>query len=205
MSTSCMAVLHNDFTTRMYIELVTPKSTETWDICLHYSLLNAQNAEVRAKQFVLECLTFEDRSTQIAAMFCLMYEEALTKVGRSSSIARMVLHIFRKISITSLISSTERGHTTVRSSDLNHLAEIVTKCIRLVPRDSSVSFDFAEFTTLALNFISTSCAASDVLESMRKTYIIPGNDLLILLDGDERANLSELLEKGGELRVIPCL
>jgi hypothetical protein len=77
---------------------------------------------------------------------------------------------------------------------------------QLASRDSSVSFDFSEFTTVALSFIGTSCAVSDVIEKMRKTYIVPGNDLLSFMDdGNERAHLGELLRKGGNLEIIPCL
>jgi hypothetical protein len=118
----------------------------------------------------------------------------------------LILHILRKIGLSDLLSAAERGSTTARSSDLNHLAKIVTGCIRIIPRDNSVSFDFAEFTNVALSFIGTSCAVSDVLESMRKVYSIPGNDLLSLVnDGKERIILGELLRKGGELQIIPCL
>jgi hypothetical protein len=206
MSTPCMTVLLNDFTTRMHVELVSAKCTEAWDICLHYLLLHAQNVPAQARQFALDCLASPNRSTEMAAMFCLMYEDSLNRVGHGSGTARMTLHIFRKIGMGALIAAAERGSTSVHSSELNHLAEIVTGCIRIAPRDLSVSFDFAEFTTIALSFISTSCAVSDVLESMRKTYSIPGNDLLALCDdSDERALLGELLRKGGDLKVIPSL
>jgi NACHT domain len=206
MSTPCLTVLLNDFKTRMHIELVSVKSTEPWDICLHYFLLHAQNVPAQARTFALDCLASVDRSTEMAGMFCLIYDGALNHAAHASGVARLILHIFRKIGIAALISSAERGSTTVLSNDLNHLAAIVTACTKIASRDASVSFDFAEFTTVALNFIGTSCAVSDVIESIRKTYIIPGNDLLALLnDSNERAMLGELLRKGGDLKVIPCL
>jgi hypothetical protein len=158
MSTSCMTVLLNDFTTRMHVELVNDKSTEAWDICLHYFLLHAQNVPSQARQFALDCLASTDRSTEMAAMFCLIYEDSLNRVGHGSGAARMILHIFRKIGIGALIAAAERGNTSVHSSELNHLAEIVTACIKVASRDLSVSFDFAEFTTIALSFLGTSCA-----------------------------------------------
>ena len=206
MTTPCMTVLLNDFSTRMNIELATAKSTEPWDICLHYFLLHARHAATRAKEFASQCLGSDDRRAEMAAMFCLMYEDSLTTVGRGSAIAQIITHIFRRIGIDALYTAVERGSTSVRSNDLNHLAEIVTRCIKLLSRDASVSFDFSEFTTVALSFIGTSCAVSDVIEKMRKSYIIPGNDLLSLVDDrNERAHLSELLRKGGDLEIIPCL
>ena len=67
-----------------------------------------------------------------------MYEDSLTIVGRGSAIAQMIVHIFRRIGIDALYSAAERGSTSVRSNDLNHLAEIVTKCIKLSSRDASL-------------------------------------------------------------------
>ena len=118
----------------------------------------------------------------------------------------MIFHIFRKIGIDSLISAAERGETVVRSNELNHLAEIVTASIKITPRDSGVSFDFAEFTNIALRYFGNSCAVSDVIENMRKTYRVPRNDLLSLTEQtNERMLLDELLRKDGDLRIIPSL
>jgi hypothetical protein len=206
MTTSCMTALLNNFKTRMEIELVNVKSETPWDICLHYFLLHADNAATRARQFALDCLTSSSRSTELAAMFCLIYEETMTRVGRGSAIARMVLHIFRKVGIDTLISAAVRGNATVRSSELNHLAQIVSSCIKIGFRDLSVSFDFAEFTTIASSYFGTSCAVTDMIETIRKMYNIPGNDLLFLAnDNTERSLLSELLSKGGKLTIIPSL
>ena len=60
MTTPCMTVLLNDFSTRMNIELVTAKSTEPWDICLHYFFLHAQHSATRAKEFAEQCLGSDD-------------------------------------------------------------------------------------------------------------------------------------------------
>jgi NACHT domain-containing protein len=206
MTTSCMSVLLNNFKTRLHVELVNKNSTDPWDICLHYFLLRADNAATRARQFALECLASTTRAAELAAMFCLMYEETLTVVGRGSAIARMVLHIVRKVGLDSLITAAERGSTTVRSSELNHLAQIVSSCMKIVSRDLSISFDFAEFTNIALNYFGTSCAVADMIETMRKIYNVPLNDLFFLTnDSSERAKLDELLRKGGNLEIIPSL
>jgi hypothetical protein len=171
-----------------------------------YVCFTHRNAATRAREFALECLKSPNRPSEIAAMFCLMYEDNLTIVGRGSAVARMILHIFSKFGLDTLNLAAERGEAVARSSDLNHLGKIITKCIKITPRVSSVSFDFAEFTTVALSYIGTACAVSDVLETMRKTYVVPGNDLLALLDaGNERALLGELLSKGSDLNIIPSL
>ena len=130
----------------------------------------------------------------------------MTRLGRGSALARMILHIFNGIGFDSLVAAVERGSITVRSSDLNHLAEIVTSCIKIVSRDLSVSFDFAEFTTVAVSYFGASCGVSDVIESMRKVYHVPGNDLLSLIkDTGHRAMLGDVLRKGGALKMIPSL
>jgi len=206
MSTPCISVLLNDFKTRMHVELIKPKHRDPWDVCLHFFLLRAQNVAVKAKEFALECLASDDPQIEIAAMFCLMYENSMNIIGRGASAARMVFHIFHKIGIESLVTAAERGETVVRSSSLNHLAAIVTQCVKISARDMSVSFDFAEFTNVALSYFSTSCAVTDVIESMRKTYIIPGNDLLVFADQtNERTILGGLLAIGGDLKIIPSL
>jgi len=67
-----------------------------------------------------------------------------------------------------------------------------------------VVFDFAEFSSVALSFISTSCAVSDVVDRIPKTYAIPANDVIFLAsEPQERAALSDLLRRQGKLRVIP--
>jgi hypothetical protein len=84
----------------------------------------------------------------------------------------------------------------------NHLAEIMISCIRR-GRDRSVTFDFAEFSAIALRFIGASCAVSDVIERMPASYLVPVNDLLTLAsDAEERSLLSEFLLKEGAVQVI---
>jgi hypothetical protein len=71
---------------------------------------------------------------------------------------------------------------------------------------SNVAFDFAEFTSVTLSFIGTSCAISDVIERIPNSFTIPGNDLLVSIkDLDERALVSELLRHDGLLKVIPVV
>jgi hypothetical protein len=202
MTTSCMSVLLNDYDTRMHIELAKETAGDPWDICLRYFLQHAEGAPVRARQFLMACLQTHEQNTELAAMYCLMYEDALAPAGGRSAIAHLLLHIFQRIGILDLISASERGSTTARSSELNHLAEVTSSCIQL-SRDTVV-FDFAEFTSVALSFISTSCAVSDVMDRVPKTYAIPANDIISLTsDPQERTTLADLLRRQGKLQIIP--
>jgi hypothetical protein len=134
-----------------------------------------------------------------------MYEDALSGPSADSAVARMVLHVLRRLGLSDLISAVERGETTARSSDLNHLAEIVTNSIRLM-RGSNVLFDFSGFSSVALNFIGTSCSVRDVIERIAKTFNIPDNNLLSLTtDTAERALISDLVRREGTIRVIPTI
>jgi hypothetical protein len=154
MTTDCMQILLNNFKTRMHVELVNPASGEPWDICLHYFLLHAENRPLDARKFLFVCLDTGDPPTELAAMYCIMYEDALSGPSVDSAVARMVIHMFRRLGLSDLISAMERGETAARSSDLNHLAEIVTNSIKLT-RGSNVVFDFSGFSSVALNFIGT--------------------------------------------------
>jgi hypothetical protein len=202
MTIPCMTVVLSDFATRMHVELVKPIVADPWDVCLHYFLIQAENEPVKVRQYLSECLKANRAETSLAAIYCLTYEAVLTPDDRGSAIAEVVMHVIRGIGLYDLISASQRGSTTARSSEVNHLAEIMTSCIRR-GRDRSVTFDFAEFSTIALSFIGASCAVSDVIDRMPNSYLVPVNDLLILAsDAEERSLLSEFLLKEGAVQVI---
>jgi hypothetical protein len=205
MTTDCMQILLNNFTTRMHVELASPTSADPWDVCMHYFLLHAENKAVDARNFLFACLATGKPPTELAAMYCIMYEDALSGSSVDSAVARMVIHIFRRLGLSDLISAVERGETTARSSELNHLAEIVTNSIKLT-RGMNVFFDFSGFSSVALNFIGTSCSVRDVIERIPKTFNIPANNLLFLAaDTDERILILDLVRHEGVIRVIPTI
>lgn len=205
MTTDCMQILLNNFKTRMHVEMINPAKAEPWDICLHYFLLHAENRPVDARKFLFICLDTGIPRAELAAIYCIMYEDALSGPSADSAVARMVLHVLRRLGLSDLISAVERGETTARSSNLNHLAEIVTNSIRLM-RGSNVLFDFSGFSSVALNFIGTSCSVRDVIERIAKTFNIPDNNLLSLTtDTAERALISDLVRREGTIRVIPTI
>jgi Restriction endonuclease len=205
MTTDCIQILLNNFTTRMHIELVSPVSADPWDVCMHYFLLHAENKPIDARNFLFTCLATGKPPTELAAMYCIMYEDVLSGSSVDSAVARMVIHIFRHLGLSDLISAMQRGETTARSAELNHLAEIVTNSIKLT-RGMNVFFDFSGFSSVALNFIGTSCAVRDVIERIPKTFNIPGNNLLFLAaDTEERALILDLVRHEGVIRVIPTI
>jgi hypothetical protein len=202
MTIPCLTVVLDDFTARLHVELVKPAVADAWDVCLHYFLVRAENEATKVRQYLLECLKTNRAEAVLAAIYCLTYEAALSPDDRGSAIAEVVMHVIRGIGLYDLISASERGSTTARSSEVNHLAEIMTSCIRR-GRDRSVTFDFAEFSAIALSFIGASCAVSDVIDRMPNSYLVPVNDLLFLTsDAEERSLLSEFLLKEGAVRVI---
>jgi hypothetical protein len=205
MTTDCIQILLNNFTTRMHIELVSPVSADPWDVCMHYFLLHAENKPIDARNFLFTCLATGKPPTELAAMYCIMYEDVLSGSSVDSAVARMVIHIFRHLGLSDLISAMQRGETTARSAELNHLAEIVTNSIKLT-RGMNVFFDFSGFSSVALNFIGTSCAVRDVIERIPKTFNIPGNNLVFLAaDTEERALILDLVRHEGVIRVIPTI
>lgn len=205
MTSDCMQILLNNFATRMHVELASLASADPWDICMHYFILHAENKPLEARNFLFTCLGTGNPSTEIAAIFCIMYEDALSGSSVDSAVARMVIHIFRRLGLSDLISAAERGETTARSADLNHLAEIVTNSIKLT-RGMNVIFDFSGFSAVALNFIGTSCSVRDVIERIQKTFNIPANNLLFLAaETAERALITDLLRHEGVIRVIPTI
>jgi hypothetical protein len=189
----------------MHVEQVTPKSADPWDICLRYFMLHAENKPLDARNFLFACLGTDNPPTELAAMYCIMYEDALSGSSIDSAVARMVIHIFRRLGLTDLISAEKRGEATAPSSDLNHLAEVVTNSIKFT-RGMNVIFDFSAFSSVALNFIGTSCSVSDVIERIPKTFNIPANNLLALaVDTAERSLLSDLVRHEGVIRIIPSI
>jgi NACHT domain len=205
MTTDCMQILLSNFTTRMHVELIRPESGDPWDICLHYFFMHADGRPVDARKFLFACLDTCKAPTELAAMYCIMYEDSLSASSADSAIARMIVHIFRRIGLYDLHSAVERGETTARSPDLNHLAEVVTKSIKLT-RGMNVIFDFAEFSSVALNFIGTCCSVRDVIERIPKTFNIPANNLLALAaDTSERSLIAELVRREGVIQVIPTV
>jgi hypothetical protein len=205
MTTDCMQLLLNNFTTRMHVECIRPTCADPWDICMHYFLLHADNKSEDVRKFLLACLGTVNPATELTAMYCIMYEHVLSPSSVDSTVARMVIHIFRRLGLYDLISAVERGETTARSSDLNHLADIVTNCIKLT-RGMNVIFDVSGLFAVALNFIGMSCSVRDVIERIPKTFSIPANDLLALAkDTEERSLLSDLMHHEGVIRVIPTI
>jgi hypothetical protein len=208
MTRSCMSVLLNDFPTRLHVEMANEKRTDDpWDICLYYFYVNSSRTEGDARQFAIRHLKSPHVSAELAAIFCLVYDDTLNVIGgRSSAIARLILHIFEKLGFESLATAVLRGSATVRSAELNHLATIASSCIEILPRSFSVSFDFSEFTALAVKYFGMSCSVSDLIETMATTLSVSSNDLLYLVtDTGYRATLSEILHKGGRLNLIPSL
>jgi hypothetical protein len=158
-----------------------------------------------ARKFLFICLDTRIPRIELAAIYCIMYEDALSGPSADSAIARMVIHVFRRLGLSDLISAMERGETVARSSDLNHLAEIVTSSIKLM-RGSNVVFDFSGFSSVALNFIGAACSVRDVTERIAKTFSIPDNNLLALAtDGAERTLILDLVRRDGSIRVIPTI
>jgi hypothetical protein len=205
MSTSCLTVLLNDIATRIHIELVKPTSADPWDICLHYFFLHASNASSEARKFLFACLESAHVQTELAAMYCLMYEDALSAPGSDSAMARMIFNVFRRIGLADLHSAAIRGDITAYSSEVNHFAEVITSCIRFA-RSTDVMFDSAEFSTVALSVIGNSCAVTDVIERIPTTFRIPGNNLLaVAADADERTLIADLLRHEGSVKVIPVM
>jgi hypothetical protein len=205
MTTDCLQIFLNNFKTRLHVELINPANAEPWDICLHYFLLHADNRPVDARKFLFICLDTGIPHVELAAIYCIMYEDALSGPSADSAIARMVIHMFRRLGLSDLISAMERGETVARSSDLNHLAEIVTCSIKLM-RGSNVVFDFSGFSSVALNFIGAACSVRDVIERIAKTFSIPDNNLLVLAtDSAERTLILDLVRREGSIRVIPTI
>lgn len=205
MTTDCISVLLNDFTTRLHIETVTPQTAEPWDICLRYFFLHADRKPVEARNFLYACLATANPAQELAAIHCLLYENAMAGAVAESAVAHMILHIFRRLGLHDLISAVERGDTVTRSPDLNHLAEVVSNCITLAP-GANVKFDFSSFSSTALNFIGTSCSVRDVIERIPKVSNIPGNNLVYLtVDVAERALIADLVNHEGAIRVIPTV
>ena len=202
MTVPCLNVLLSDFTTRMYIELTKPSAADAWDICLHYFLMQAENEPVKLRQYLSDCLSSGRAEAAFAAIYCLTYDTHLTPGDRGSAIAEAVMHVLRGIGWYDLISATKRGSATARSSEVNHLVEIINSCIRR-GRDRNVTFDFAEFCAITLSFIGQTCSVSDVIERMPKSYLVPVNDMLALAtDSDERSLLSEFLSTQGTVKII---
>ena len=172
---------------------------------MHYFLLHADNKPLDARNFLFGCLDTANPLTELAAIYCIMYEYALSEGSADSATARMVIHIFRRIGLNDLFSAAERGETTARSSDYNHLAEVVTNSIKFA-RGMNVIFDFSGFCSVALNFIGTSCSVLDVVERIPKIINIPANNLLTLVpDAGERALLADLVRREGGIRIIPTI
>jgi hypothetical protein len=204
MTIPCLTVVLSDFKARMHVELTKPAQADAWDVCLHYFLIHAENDPAKVREYLSECLNANRPETSLAVIYCLAYEAFLTPDDRGSAIARIVMHVIRGIGLGDLVtaSQSQRGSTTARSSEVNHLAQIMTSSIRR-GRDRSVTFDFAEFSNIALSFIGASCAVSDVIDRMPKSYHVPVNDLLYLTsNAEERSLLSEFLLKEGTVQVI---
>jgi len=131
-----------------------------------------------------------------------MYEDALSAPGADSAIAHMILHVLRRVGLVNLNSAAIRGDTTAPSWKVNHLAEVITSCIRFT-RTLDVMFDSAEFSSVALSFIGNS-SVSDVIERLPTAFRIPGNNLMAIATGrEERALIADLLRHEGSIKVVP--
>jgi hypothetical protein len=206
MSSDCLNVLLNDFNVRMAIELFKMDRADAWDVCLHYLFIRAGGwTPVSIRQWLFDCLVSGRPTNELAAIYCSMYEHFLATMAADRSVASMVLHIFRKIGFDILIAARERGQSVVRTSEVNHLATIVSNSIS-IGRDRSVVFDFNEFTTAALPYIGTSCAVPDVIDRMASAYRIPENNLLAAAaDAAERGLINELLAKEAKFKLTATI
>jgi hypothetical protein len=164
MTVECMNVLLNDYETRQYIRSIGSDGADAWDICLHYFLNKAEALDLNARHYLTDCLNSGKRASELAGMYCLVYEDGTSDLRTGVTIVRMFVHIFRRVGIADLISACHPGGTNVRSSEVNHLAKVVSQCIQVLGRESRVRFDFAEFIEVAKSFIGHSCVLDDIME-----------------------------------------
>jgi hypothetical protein len=68
-----------------------------------------------------------------------------------------------------------------------------------------MTFNFAEFTSIARSFMETSCVVDDMIEIVQ-VYSVPNNDLLTSVsEHADRSLLGELLRRRGGLDVIASM
>jgi hypothetical protein len=205
MGTASITVLFTQFLIRQHMYELVPSRAEPWDICLKYLLIRTEEGESQARTFLYDCLTSPTQTTELAAIFCLFYEQGAANPLSGSPVARVLVHIFTRLGISSLIGAMDRGSVTAESSSLNHLAQIVSSCIRLEGGDR-VTISFGEFTVVAASFIRMACVVDDMIEAVPKIFSAPNNDLLqSTTDHAARALLGELLRKRGRIKVIPSI
>jgi hypothetical protein len=202
MRTGSISVILSGLAIRTMMDALRVDRADPWDICLKYLLIKAEDGESKARAFLYDCLKSPTQSTELAAIFCLFYEEGTANPLSGSPVARAVIHIFMRLGISQLIGAMERGSASVESSSLNHLAQIVTRCIRLEGA-TRVTFDLAEFTAVALSFMRLACVVDDMIETVPQVFSIPNNDLLgSMTDRAERSLLGELLHRRGQINII---
>jgi hypothetical protein len=69
-----------------------------------------------------------------------------------------------------------------------------------------MTFNFAEFTSIARSFMETSCVVDDMIEIVQKVYSVPNNDLLTSVsEHADRSLLGELLRRRSGLDVIASM
>jgi hypothetical protein len=200
MSAKCISELLADFDTRISVETTPYESADAWDVCLRYFIFGNEDLVEVAKGFLAGRLESGIPPVELAAMYCLIYDNASSEQGRWS-ITFLVNHLIRRIGIYDLLSAQQRGETTARSHELNHIASIVSTAITIT-HDQNIIFSFPEFTAVALSFIGMSCMVPDYFEKIPKTFTVLRNDLLSIAPEPERRLTAELLGKPGQLKVL---
>ena len=202
MNTASISVILNEVGIRSYMDTLRPDRANPWDICLKYVLVKAEAGEPKARAFLYDCMNSPTQLTELAAIFCLFYEEGTASPISGSPVARALIHIFMRLGISTLIGAAERGSASVESNSLNHLAQIVSRCIRL-ESGSRVTFNYVEFCTIAISFMGMACVVEGMVGAVPKVFSVPNNDLLFsVTEQSERSLLGELLRHRGQLNII---
>ena len=205
MNTASISVILNEVGIRSYLDGLQEDRADPWDICLKYLLVKGEEGESKARAFLYDCLSSPSQSTELAAIFCLFYEEGTANPISGSPVARALIHMFARLGISRLIGAAERGSASVESSSLNHLAQIVTRCV-ILEGSNRVTFSYVEFTAVALTFMGLACAVEGMSEAVPKVFSIPNNNLLgSMIDKSDRSLLGELLRHRGQLNIIASI
>jgi hypothetical protein len=178
-----------------------------WDVCLKYLRNKASDKPLLARSYLLDCLNFPDHKVFYAALVCAFYEEHADPTSLGSVLNQALLAILHKVGFDDLENAVHRGGVATSSNkNAAPYIMILNNCVRILPRDEQVLFDFNAVLEIATKYIGRSCIIDDVIPNMRTLINLESRRILAgASEKQEKKQLKLILLRGANLNIVPLV
>jgi hypothetical protein len=184
-----------------------PRQPEPWDVCMKYFLLKAYDQPLQAKTYLIDCFQSQNSRIFHAALVCSFYEEHTDATGLGIMLNQTLMHVMRRVGLEDIDRAIGRGGTATSSNrSASAYIPIFNNCIRILPRDKQVLFDFNAVLDFSSRYIGRASVIDDFIPNMKTLFNLDSRRIFSsVTDKDEKKLLDNILFRGTNLNIIPLV